>query len=61
MFGQDNKKIIVHVNQLKKCHNQGLWEHRQNQNVYKKPPKQETKQSNSSESEEEEITVGPLQ
>jgi len=43
IVGQDDKKIIVHVDRLKKCHNQNLWKPRQNQKAQKKPPKQKTK------------------
>jgi len=50
-------KIIVHVNRLK---NQSLWNPRKNQKVHRKPPKQKTKRPDSSESEEEEISVGPF-
>jgi hypothetical protein len=53
IVGQDDKKIIVHVNRLKKCFNQGLWKPRQNQKAQKKPPKQKTKRPDSAESEEE--------
>ena len=57
--GHDDKKIIVHVNRLYKCHDQNPWKHRQNQKFHKKPPKQKTKRVDSGESEEEEIRVDP--
>ena len=50
IFNQDDKKIIVHVYQLKKWHSQSLWEPRRNQ---------KTKRTYSGESEEEEIRVSP--
>ena len=60
IVSQDNRKQIVHINGLKKCYNQILWNPRQNQKTLKKPPKQETKRRGSSECEEEGFTVGPF-
>ena len=57
---QDNRKQIVHINRLKKCYNQSLWNPRKNQKTLKKPPKQKTKRRGSSDGEEEGFTVGPF-
>jgi len=56
--GQDDKKIVVHLNRLKRCYNQSLWKPRQNHKAQKKPPKRKTKRLDSGE--EEEIRVGPF-
>jgi len=60
IVSQDNRKQIVHINRLKKCYNQSLWNPWQNQKTLKKPPKQKTKRRGSSEDEEERFTVGPF-
>ena len=56
IISQDNRKHIVHVNRLKRCFNQSLWNPKNNQ----KSPKQRTKRRDSSEGEEEEFRVGPF-
>ena len=60
IVSQDNRKQIVHINRLKKCYNQSLWNPRQNQKTLKKPPKQKTKRRGSSDGEEEGFTVSPF-
>ena len=60
IFGQDDRKQIVHINRLKECYNQSLWKPRQNHKILKKSPKQTTKIRDSSEEEEEEFRVGPF-
>ena len=60
IVSQDNRKQIVHINRLKKCYTQSLWNPRQNKKTLQKPPKQKTKRRDSSESEEEGLTVGPF-
>jgi len=54
---QDNRKQIVHINRLKKCYNQSLWNPWKNQKTLKKPQKQKTKRRDSGEGEEEGFTV----
>ena len=41
IVSQDNRKQIVHINRLKKCYNQSLWNPTQNQKTLKKPPETE--------------------
>jgi len=60
IVSQDNRKQIVHINRLKNCYNQSLWNPWQNQKTLKKPPEQKTKRRDSGEGEEEGFTVGPF-
>jgi len=60
IVSQDNRKQIVHINRLKRCYNQSLWNARQNQKTLKKPPKKKMKRRDSGEGEEEGFTVGPF-
>ena len=55
IVSNDDKKQIVHVNRLKKCYNQSLWNPK---NTAKKSPKGRAKRRISSEGEEEEIRIG---
>jgi len=60
IVSQDNGKQIVHINRLKKCYNQSLWNPWQNQKTLKKPPKQKTKRRDPGEGEEGGFSVGPF-
>jgi len=60
IVSQDNWKQTVHINRLKKCYNQSLWNPWQTQKTLKKPPEQKTKRRDSGEGEEEGFTVGPF-
>ena len=56
----DDKKQIVHVNRLKKCYNQSLWNPKRSQEIAKTFPKRKAKRRNSSEGEEFRIGRFPL-
>jgi hypothetical protein len=58
IVSNDDKKQILHVNRLKKCYNQSLWNPKKSQKGAKRFPKRKAKRRNSSEGEEEEIRIG---
>ena len=58
IVSNDDKKQIVHVNRLKKCYNQSLWNPKGSQKIAKRFPKRKAKRRNSSEGEEEEFRIG---
>ena len=58
IVSNDDKKQIVHVNRLKKCYNQSLWNPKKSQKGGKRFPKRKAKRRNSGVGEEEEFRIG---
>ena len=58
IISKDNRKQIVHVNRIKRCYNQSLWNPKRSQETSKSFPKREAKSRASSEGEGEEFRAG---
>ena len=57
IISKDNRKQIVHMNRIKRCYNQSLWNPKRSQETSKSFPKREAKRRDSSEAEGEEFRV----